>query len=136
MVSSLVLALLAMVFWGFWALFAQLSSRSLMPETAMMISYAASVPIALGYITVRNQPIDVTSRGLVLALVAGVFAAAGGISFYAGLSRGDISAVTTISALYFVVATLLGIVAFGDSVGATDVAGMALAVCAVYLISL
>jgi uncharacterized membrane protein len=106
------------------------------PETAMIVSYATSTAIALGYVlSLRQDALAFPRTGVLVAAVAGVFAGVGGVAFYAGLDQGRTAVVTTVSALYFVVAAAVGIAVFGDSLDASDAAGIALAVLAVLLLA-
>ncbi len=127
--------LLAMSMWGFWALFAKLATESLPPTTAMVISYATSVGVALGYVALTEGSIDLAGRGVGFALVAGVFAGAGAVAYYAGLNYGSTGVITTVSALYFVVAALLGAVFLGESFGLRQLVGIAFATAAVALLA-
>ena len=102
----------------------------------MIISYVASVGVALIYLyVIRGGPTSLSGRGVGLALVAGVFGAVGAIAFYVGLNAGRTAIVTTISALYFVVAAVIGVVVLGETVGVRDAAGVGFAVIAVLLLS-
>lgn len=70
-----------------------------------------------------------------LALLAGVASAVAAVAFSAGLETGRTSIVTTISALYFVVAVVLGVVVLGESVSARELVGLGCAVVAVLLLA-
>lgn len=72
---------------------------------------------------------------MAFAGLAGVFAGAGAVGFYDGLSEGNSAVVTTVSALYFVVAALLGVVVLGESLGLRDVTGIGFAVLAIALLA-
>ena len=72
---------------------------------------------------------------MAVALGAGVFAGIAAVAFYAGPERGQTSVVTTVSALYFVVAAVLGVAVLGETVEATDVAGVGFAVLSVVLLA-
>lgn len=129
------LAIFAMVSWGVWTVLANEATRSIEPEVAMILSYGASVVVALGYVAVQSDPITFERTGVGLALLAGVFAGIGAIAFYAGLSVGRAGIVTTVSALYFIVAALLGVVFLGESLSVTDTLGIGFAALAVALIA-
>jgi hypothetical protein len=72
---------------------------------------------SLGYVALTDGSINVTGPGVGFELVAGVFAGAGAVAHYAGLDYGSSGVITTVSALYFVVAALLGVVVLGESFG-------------------
>jgi uncharacterized membrane protein len=133
--TGLLFALGAMACWGVWTLFATLATRSLAPEAAMVVSYATGATLALGYVLFSRGVPALPRRGVALAGLAGVFAGAGAVAFYAGLSEGNSGVVTTVSALYFVVAAVLGVVVLGESLGLRDVAGIGFAVLAIALLA-
>jgi uncharacterized membrane protein len=124
-----------MSLWGLWALFAKLATESLAPTTAMIVSYATSVGVAVGYVALTQDSVALTGRGVGFALAAGVFAGAGAVAYYAGLDYGSTGVVTTVSALYFVVAALLGALFLGEPLGLRRLAGIALATGAVALLA-
>lgn len=134
--TAILLAVVTMVTWGLWAIFARLATDSLLPETAMVVSYAVGTLIAGLYVVVgRKVPTDVVYDGLFYASLAGVASASGGIALYAALARGDAATVTTISALYFIVAAIIAVVFLEESVQVTDAAGILLAGIAIALIA-
>ncbi|WP_254765712.1 EamA family transporter [Salinilacihabitans rarus] len=132
---AVVLAVVAMLGWGVWTVLANEATRTIDPEIAMVLSYATGVAVALGYVAVRGEPVTLERTGVGLALAAGVFAGIGAVAFYAGLSYGRASVVTTVSALYFVVAAVLGVLVLGETLVLKDAAGIAFAVLAVLLLA-
>lgn len=130
-----VFGVVAAIAWGFWAVFADLATRTLAPEVAMVCSYSVGILVALGYILSRNDPVSIARSGVGFALVAGVFSGAGAVSYYHALESGAASIATTLTALYFVVAAVLGVLVLDDSLELTDAAGIACAVVAVVLIA-
>lgn len=128
-------ALLAMVAWGLWAVLADVATDTIEPTLAMVLSYATSVAVAVGYVVLAGKEVTLEGQGVGLALVAGVFAGVGAVAFYAGLSAGRTGVVTTISALYFVVAVILGVTVLGEPLGLREAAGVGFAVLAVALLA-
>lgn len=133
--TALLFALLAMLSWGIWAVFADVATRTIQPTSAMILSYGASVLVALGYLAYQGETPALGEVGVYFALVSGVFAGVGAVAFYAGLEAGSTAIVTTVSALYFVVAAVLGVLVLGESVGLRQVAGIGFAVLAVALLA-
>lgn len=128
-------ALLAMLSWGVWAVFADVATRTIQPTSAMILSYGTSVLVAVGYLAYRGEAPALGEAGVYFALVSGVFAGVGAVAFYAGLESGSTGIVTTVSALYFVVAAVLGILVLGEAVTLRDAAGVGFAVVAVVLLA-
>lgn len=134
--AALLYAVVAMITWGVWSVLAKLATQSLPPALAMVISYATGAAIALGYVFVTRGPgLSLPTEGVLMAGAAGLFAGIGAVAFYAGLQSGRSAVVTTVSALYFVVAALIGVLVLGETVDASDVAGVGFAVVAVALLA-
>lgn len=132
---GVMLALVAMVCWGVWTILAKVATRTLAPEAAMVVSYATGATLAFGYVAASRGLPALPGRGLAFAGLAGVFAGGGAVAFYAGLARGEAAIVTTVSALYFVVAAVLGVVLLGESLAVRDLAGIGFAVLAIALLA-
>ncbi|WP_227356878.1 EamA family transporter [Haladaptatus salinisoli] len=133
--TAVLFALVGMVSWGAWALFADFSTRTLAPEVSMAVSYAVGVGVALAYIAAQSGSVSLAGSGVAFAVVGGLFSGVGSISYYAALQRGNTAVATTVTALYFVVAAVMGVVFLGESVDVRDVAGIGLAVGAVVLLA-
>lgn len=133
--TALAFALVAMVAWGLWAVFADFATRSLAPEVAMVVSYVAGIGVAVVYVLAQGQRPAFSSVGVGYATLGGLFSGIGAISYYVALQRGSAGVATTVTALYFVVAAVLGVLFLGDSLTTRDAAGIALAVGAVALLS-
>lgn len=133
--SPIAWALLAMASWGLWAVLADAATRSTSPTVAMIVSYLVGTALAGAYVLTRSDPVTVTRQGLLLAVGAGVFSGVAAVAFYAGLERGSTGVVTTVSALYFVVAAVLGVVLFDEPVTLQRVGGVGFAVAAVALLA-
>jgi uncharacterized membrane protein len=124
-----------MLAWGFWIVFGDVASESIDPVTAAAISYVAAAVVTVAYALSSDASLAVTDRGLLFSLLAGVFAALGVISTFVGLSVGSTTVVSTIGGMYFVTATVVGVVFLGDSLTLTTGAGICLAVVAIVLIN-
>ncbi|WP_336364947.1 EamA family transporter [Halalkalicoccus salilacus] len=133
--SAVVFGSLTMVSWGIWIVVGNAASESIDPKTAAAISYLVAAVFAVGFVIVSGASLAITPRGGALAGVAGLFAGIGFISMYIGLSRGSTTVVSTLGAMYFVVAAFIGMAALGDEITTTRVAGLLLAGVAVILVA-
>ncbi|ODR82352.1 hypothetical protein BG842_01165 [Haladaptatus sp. W1] len=133
--SAVLFGLITMVTWGIWIVLGNAASESIDPRTAAAISYLTAGLLALGFILVSDASITVTARGGLLAGMAGLFTGIGLISMYFGLAQGSTTVVSTLGAMYFVVAAIIGMVALGDEVTMTKFAGIAFAVIGVVLVA-
>ncbi|WP_340100548.1 EamA family transporter [Salinibaculum salinum] len=134
-VSPLVLALIAMVSWGVWTAMVKVATETADPTVAMILSYVTSIFVAVTYVWFNSESVVLSGAGAGWSLVSGIFAGVGAIAFYSGIANGQVGTVTTISALYFVVAAFIGIVMFGDSLGLQEIVGFLFAGAAVALLA-
>lgn len=132
--AAVAFGLLTMVSWGIWIVVGNAASESIDPTTAAAISYLVAAILAVGYVFVSGASLAITPRGGALAGVAGVFAGIGFISMYIGLSHGSTTVVSTLGAMYFVVAALIGMAVFGDEITTMRAAGLLLAGVGVILV--
>ncbi|ELZ15545.1 hypothetical protein C477_17755 [Haloterrigena salina JCM 13891] len=131
MYSGILFGLITMTSWGIWIIFGNGASQSIDPRTAAAITYLVAGLLALGSIVVSDASIAVTARGGLLASAAGSFAGIGHIGF----SQASTTLVSTLGAMYFVVAAVLGIVVLGDEVTITRFAGIAFACLSIVLLT-
>jgi len=134
--SGVAFALVTMVAWGVWLILADFASEYTDPVVAAAITYAVSAVLAVGYVLATRTSVEVTRRAWGLSVAAGVTAAIGLVSLYVALSRGSTATVSTVSALYFVFAAVLGVALLGEPVTPTKAAGIGLAVVAIVLIQM
>ncbi|MCO8268267.1 EamA family transporter [Haloferax prahovense] len=133
--SAVLFGLITMVTWGIWIIVGNAASESIDPRTAAAISYLVAALLAFGFIIVSDASLTVTARGGLLAGVAGLFTGIGLISMYIGFTRGSTTVVSTLGAMYFVVAAVLGILVLGENVTLTKLTGIAFAVVGIVLVT-
>ncbi|WP_126663250.1 EamA family transporter [Haloterrigena salifodinae] len=132
---AIVLALGALLLYGGWAVSAGVATRSLSPVNAVLLSYVASLAVVGGYVLVTRRPVVGTRTDVGFALLSGVLLAVATISFYAALTHGNMAIVSAISALYFVIPAIVGVLYFDAQLATTNVLGLGLAVVAVVLVA-
>ena len=133
--SGLLFGIITMTSWGIWIILGNAASESIDPRTAAAISYLVSGLLALGFIVVSDASLAVTARGGLLAGTAGLFAGVGLISMYIGFSQGSTTIVSTLGAMYFVVAAIIGMLVLGNDVTIMKVAGITFAGLSIVLIT-
>ncbi|WP_368410949.1 EamA family transporter [Halomarina pelagica] len=133
--SAVFFGSITMVTWGIWVVLGNAASESIDPRTAAAISYLVAGPLALGFILVSDASLAITARGGLLAGAAGLFTGIGLISMYIGLSGGSTTTVSTLGAMYFVIAAIIGMVVLGEEVTIARLAGIAFAVVGVVLVT-
>ena len=133
--SAVPFGLITMVAWGIWIVVGNAASDSIDPRTAAAISYLTAGLLALGFVLVSDASLAVTARGGLLAGVAGLFTGVGLISMYMGFAQGSPTVVSTLGAMYFVVAAIISMGVLGDAVTISRVIGIVFAVVGVVLVA-
>jgi transporter family protein len=133
--SAAAFGLLTMIAWGFWIVFGNVASNTIDPKFAAFLTYLTAAVVTGLYLLVTDVSFAVTNRGLLFAAAAGIAAAIGVVATFVGVTVGPTSVVATIGGMYFVTAAVISIVALGESVTVTKVAGIGLALGAVVLLN-
>ncbi|WP_232686277.1 EamA family transporter [Halobacterium zhouii] len=133
--TAIAFAVGALLLYGGWAVAASVATRSLSPVNAVLLSYVASLVVVGGYAVSTRQPLAGARIDVAFALASGVMLAAGAVFFYTALGQGNVAVVSAISALYFIIPVIAGVLYFDAVLSTTNLVGIALAVVAVVLIS-
>lgn len=106
-------------------------------DVATVISNTILIVAAVEVVAGTNQQVTphLSSSKLPYAVAAGVFLAIGILAYYRALALGPVSVVTPVFGLFLITSSVVGMAVLGESVTARKLAGIALAVLAVYLVS-
>lgn len=103
------------------------------------VTITTAVMLVVTVVTVLAvDPVDVagiSATAYLYAVFGGVFLAAGVITFFKALRAGPVSVVVPIYGLFIVMSSVIGIVFFGEASSPQKLAGIALAIVAIYLTS-
>lgn len=135
MSKTAVFAFGALVLYAGWSFLAKLATRSIPAEQAVIYTYIAALTTGVTYILWKSGPVVVSSRGIGLALISGVLLAVGTIAYYIALNEGSAAVATSISGMYLLGTTLLAVVFLDESFSLTKLAGVGLAIVAVFLLA-
>jgi uncharacterized membrane protein len=143
----LVLALLALLVWGFWGLFFNLTSRHIDSYSAIVWEVLGATAVAaivcLGIL--RWSSLDTGGRGALYGMATGVTYTVGLVLAFAALragldshslssASGRISSVLVLTALYPVVAVALNFLILSEPVSGRQLLALGLAMLAVIII--
>lgn len=130
---ALAFSLVAAVSWGVSDFFGGLASRRATAMTVVLVAFPfGAVGMALLVLLVDGR---LSGHALLAGAVCGVLSSLGVIWFYAALAAGPMSVVSPLTALLVAGLPLLAGLALGERPGAVAVAGAALALVAVVLVS-
>jgi drug/metabolite transporter (DMT)-like permease len=144
----LILAVLALVVWGFWGLFFNLTSRHLTSFNAIVweVAGAAIVAVLVLIGVLRWSNLQTEGRGVVYGLATGVSYTAGLLLAFAALrfgitsenatsATGRIATVLVLTALYPLLAIVLNAVLLSEPVSIRQIIALTLGLAAVIIIT-
>lgn len=127
------LILVYIVCTGVWSVLAKVATgRVGAATTTFVIVTGAWMVVASAVLRQVTWKLD---SGLLAAMLAGLLAGIGSVSFYGALHRAPASVVLPLSSLYLVVTVLLAFVFLGEAIGIRRLAGVACAMAAVALLA-
>lgn len=130
-------SLLAILFWGIWGVQSKLFLGHGNVYTAQVLATAGlALPAALALGSDKRFAGSDRRRGLLYALLTGLLGGVGNITFYMALVRGKASIVVPLTTLSPLVTVLLAVLVLRERINRRQWAGIAMAMAAIYLLSL
>jgi uncharacterized membrane protein len=128
-------AILTVLLFGAWGVLPRLQSQAVTAGQYQALSTLGVLPVIAGLCFARGlRRGSAPGRGATLAFVAGLIVSGGNVAYFHALQSGDMAAtVIAVTALYPVVTVLLSLVFLGERLHAAQVAGVLLALAAIYL---
>jgi transporter family protein len=134
-VSWFSFSLLALVLWGIWGFLSKAAAQFLPYPAVYLLSISGHLAV-IGYLGVAGGlAVPWHPLGVGLALAAGVCMAFGLLSFFKALAGGSATMVVPLTALYPVVTVVLSWAVLQENPAPRHLAGIALALLAVWLLS-
>jgi len=123
------------IFWGLFGFIPKITTRYIGPTSAIVYGAFAGVPVALIIIAIMRFQLDTEPRGVILAGITGVLGMLGALGYLVAVSRGPVSLISPITALYPVITILLAMVFLGETLVLRQWVGIGMALAAVLLIA-
>lgn len=126
--------LLALFCWGIWAILSKLIGEALSPSLNQSLSTLGLIPVIIGLALSKKIRGNRSPKlGATYAFASGLLSGLGNIAYYAVLNSGAKAAmVVPLTALYPLVTVLLAVPLLKEKVNPIQVAGIALALAAIY----
>ena len=128
-------ALLALLIYGFWGFFPKLAVTYINPQSALIFEVAGALLVGLIALGFSNFQPQTHLKGVLFAMLTGIAGMTGTFFFFAAASRGRISIVVSLTALYPLITILLAAVFLREPVTAKQGLGMLFALLAIALLS-
>jgi bacterial/archaeal transporter family protein len=128
-------SLLALGLWGVWGFLGKVAAQHL-PSTAVYLLTIAGHAVVAGFLLLGGLgPVAWHAGGIGAALGAGLAMAVGLLFFFHALARGPAAVVVPLTALYPAVTVILSRVFLQEGLTVRHLAGLVLALAAVWLLS-
>lgn len=123
------------IIWGLWGLFPKLAVRYISIPSAMLFEIVGVVIFGIFFLIFVGFRPEIHPIGVAFAFFAGVFGSLGAFLYLIAVSRGKVSVIVFISALYPVVTIALAYILLREPITIKEGIGMALACIAIILFS-
>ena len=128
-------SLTALGFWGVWGFLSKVATQHLPPQAVYLLSVCGHGAV-ISYVWLRGGwTFPWHPWGLAAALGAGLAMAVGLLFFFKALAAGEATVVVPLTALYPLVTVVLSWALLQESLTPRHLAGIALALAAVWLLS-
>jgi transporter family protein len=128
-------SLLALGLWGVWGFLGKVASQQLPAQQVYLLAVSGHLAV-VGYLLVGGlEALTWQPWGIGAGLGAGLAMAVGLLFFFEALARGPATVVVPLTALYPAVAVVLSRVFLQEALTLQHMAGLALALAAVWLLS-
>jgi len=132
----LIYSLLTILLWGAWGVQSKLMvDRTSAYTNQVVFTFGLALPAGLALVSKRRFQARNAARGLVYAAATGLLGGLGNVAFYMALESGQASVVAPLTALFPLVTVLLALVVLKERLNRGQLAGLALALAAIYLLS-
>ena len=135
MENWLIPAFIALIIYGLWGFFPKLAVTYINPASALIYEVAGAMLVGLASLFwVGFQP-ETHPKGILFAVLTGVTGMLGTLFFFAAASRGKISVVVSMTALYPLITLLLAAIFLREPITVKQILGMFCAVAAIVLLT-
>ena len=129
-------AVTALIIYGFWGFFPKLAVTYINPLSALIYQIAGAIAVGiLGLFLLGFQP-ETHPKGILFAVLTGIAGMLGTLFYFTAASRGKISVVVSMTALYPLITIVLAAVFLREPISLTQIFGMIFAVIAIILLSI
>jgi bacterial/archaeal transporter family protein len=129
--------LITVLFWGVWGFESKLLVDRASPYTVQVLfTFGLLVPAVIVLFSPKRFAGKRRGRGFFFAVLTGLLAGTGNILFFVALAKGRASVIVPLTSLSPLVTVLVGVVALKEKMRWFQYLGLALALIAIYLLSL
>ena len=125
----------AFVLWGLWSFIPKITTKYISPKSAILFEVLGGIVFGvMVLISLKFKP-DIHPKGVLLAFSTGILGFAGALCFLYAASKGPISLVALLSALYPIIAIVLAVFFLNETITIKQGLGMVLGIGAMILLA-
>jgi bacterial/archaeal transporter family protein len=128
-------AVTALLLWGVWGLFQKLATNQMSPRNVYLVGAGGAITVVLVVLASSGFSIQVNTRGILYAVLAGICSSLGGLSFLHAVSKGKASIVIPFTALYPLITIILSFTILRETITAKQGMGIVLALISMVLLA-
>jgi transporter family protein len=133
--SWFIWTILAMVTFGAWGFFPKLAVNYISPQSALIYQVIGGLLVGIVGLAMINFKPETHPMGILYAFLTGITGVLGTLFYYAAASRGQISIVVSLTALYPLITIMLAIIFLHETLMLKQVIGLGFAVAAIVLLA-
>ncbi len=134
-ISSLTYAFIACLSFGVYDLFYKIASIKNMDPLAFIFIQTFTANVLINIYVIFYEKYDINKTILIIAPACGILFATGCISFLKALSYADISLISPVLQMNFILSYILGVIFLKESVTARKILGIACVIIAITMLS-
>lgn len=126
----------AILCWGTWAFLPKFSAQYISATSAIVYQVLGGAILSLFIFLNLDIHLETNLRGVVLAIIAGILNFLGVLFYIKAISKGSVTIISTLSALYPLVVIVLGLLLLQETLTIKQAIGMGFALVSIILIAL
>jgi len=127
--------ILSLVTFGFWGFFPKLAVQYINPQSALIYQVVGGVLVGIVVMAMVGLRPETHPLGILFAVLTGITGVLGTLFYYSAASRGQISIVVSLTALYPLITILLAIIFLHETLNPKQVVGLGFAIGAIVLLA-
>jgi transporter family protein len=128
-------SLCVLALWSVWGFLPKVTTKLLPPQSVFLYEVVGVVLLGLFVLGTSNFRPAFNGSGAILAIMTGACGAGGGLAYLYAASRGPISMVSIITAMYPALIVVAAYFFLGETLSARQIVGCAFAVLALVLLA-
>jgi transporter family protein len=122
--------------WGLWSFIPKITTRYIDPRSAVIYEVIGGIVLSLIVMSFMNFRLEIHPKGIALAGMAGLVGFVGALCFLFAVSKGPVSIIAPLSALYPILSVILAVIFLNETVTIKHGLGILFAVLAVILVTI